>query len=64
LTPLNPGSLKTVRAVVEPTLANAQPEERFQFEPHGFLVVNLREHQAAKEVVLNRVTGLRDLCGR
>ncbi|MCA0325285.1 MAG: glutamine--tRNA ligase/YqeY domain fusion protein [Proteobacteria bacterium] len=61
---LNPHSLRTARAVVEPALAQAQPEERFQFERHGFFVADRREHQPGKELVFNRVTGLRDSWGK
>ncbi len=60
LTVLNPNSLQTVQAIVEPSLATAQPEERFQFERHGFFVADRREHQAENRLVFNRIAGLRD----
>ncbi|MBS0500253.1 MAG: glutamine--tRNA ligase/YqeY domain fusion protein [Burkholderiaceae bacterium] len=57
---LNPHSLHTVQAVVEPSLAAAQPEDRFQFERHGFFVADRREHQAGGRLVFNRIAGLKD----
>jgi len=49
-----------VQAVVEPSLAAAQPEDRFQFERHGFFVADRREHQAGGRLVFNRIAGLKD----
>ncbi len=64
LTVLNPNSLQTVQAIVEPSLASAQAENRFQFERHGFFVADPREHQAGGELVFNQIAGLRDSRGR
>ena len=64
LTVLNPSSLNTVQAIVEPSLANAQPEDRFQFERHGFFVADRREHQAGDKLVFNRIAGLKDSWGK
>ncbi|MFT4195306.1 glutamine--tRNA ligase/YqeY domain fusion protein [Ottowia sp.] len=64
LSVLNPASLKTVQAVVEPGLGQAQPEDRFQFERHGFFIADRREHQPGGRLVFNRVTGLRDSWGK
>jgi glutaminyl-tRNA synthetase len=61
---INPHSLKTAQAIVEPSLAQAQPEARFQFERHGFFVADRRDHQAGGPLVFNRVTGLRDSWGK
>ena len=61
---LNPASLKTVQAIVEPTLAKAQPEDRFQFERHGYFVADRREHQPGGTLVFNRIAGLRDSWGK
>ena len=63
LAALNPASLQTVPAIVEPGLALAQPEERFQFERHGFFVADQREHRPGGPLVFNRITGLRDSWG-
>ena len=60
LTVINPNSLSTVHAIVEPSLATAQPEDRFQFERHGFFVADRRTHQAGAKLVFNRIAGLKD----
>ncbi|HMN21658.1 MAG TPA: glutamine--tRNA ligase/YqeY domain fusion protein [Ottowia sp.] len=60
LSVLNPKSLATVQAIVEPTLASARPEDRFQFERHGFFVADRKDHASGTKLVFNRVTGLRD----
>ncbi len=59
LASLNPHSLKVVRAVLEPSLAKAQPDERFQFERHGYFVADRVDHTAAKPV-FNLAVGLKD----
>ncbi|MCB1845110.1 MAG: glutamine--tRNA ligase, partial [Halioglobus sp.] len=57
---LNPESLRTVReAWIEPALANAQPEQGFQFEREGYFVADRHDHSAAAPV-FNRTIGLRD----
>ncbi len=56
---LNPDSLKTVQAVVEPSLAQAEPGDRFQFEREGYFC----RDTASKELVFNRVVTLRDSWG-
>jgi glutaminyl-tRNA synthetase len=63
LASLNPDSLKTVTAYVEPSLAQAQPDEKFQFERHGYFVADRKDHAPGKPV-FNRVTGLRDSWGK
>jgi glutaminyl-tRNA synthetase len=60
---LNPDSLKTVTAVVEPSLANAQPDEKFQFERHGYFVADRVDHAAGKPV-FNFAVGLKDSFGK
>ncbi len=64
LSVLNPDSLKIAQAIVEPGLGQARPEERFQFERHGFFVADRREHGPGARLVFNRVTGLRDSWGK
>ena len=56
---LNPNSLKTVTAYVEPSLANVPAGTRFQFERHGYFVTDIVDHKDGK-VVFNRVTGMKD----
>ncbi|WP_367065560.1 glutamine--tRNA ligase/YqeY domain fusion protein [Oryzisolibacter sp. LB2S] len=60
---LNPGSLKVVTAYVEPSLATAQAEDRFQFERFGYFVADRKDHAPAKPV-FNRITGLKDSWGK
>jgi glutaminyl-tRNA synthetase len=56
---LNPNSLQTITAYVEPGIANAKPDDKFQFERHGYFVADRVDHKEGK-VVFNRVTGLKD----
>lgn len=60
---LNPDSLKIVTAIVEPSLANAQPDEKFQFERHGYFVADRVDHAAGKPV-FNFAVGLKDSFGK
>ena len=41
---LNPDSKRVITAYVEPALAEAVPEERFQFERHGYFVADALDH--------------------
>ena len=66
---LNPYSLKVVTAYVEPSLASAKPDEKFQFERHGYFVadrVDHAPHQIGGEgkPVFNRVAGMKDSWGK
>ncbi|SOE37240.1 glutamine--tRNA ligase/YqeY domain fusion protein [Delftia acidovorans] len=63
LTLLNPDSLKVVTAYVEPSLANAQPDDKFQFERFGYFVADRKDHTPGKPV-FNRATGLKDSWGK
>lgn len=56
---LNPESLKVVQAVIEPSLAQAQPEDRFQFEREGYFVADQYDHSSEKPV-FNRILDLKD----
>ncbi|WP_199031011.1 glutamine--tRNA ligase/YqeY domain fusion protein [Ralstonia sp. ASV6] len=60
---LNPNSKKIVTAYLEPTLATAKPEDRFQFERHGYFVADRIDSQPGKPV-FNRVVGLKDSWGK
>ena len=60
---LNPDSKKVITAYLEPGLRNAQPEDRFQFERHGYFVTDRVDHRADKPV-FNRVSSLRDNWGK
>ena len=60
---LNPDSLKTVTAYVEPSLASAKPDDKFQFERHGYFVADLKDHFSGKAVI-NKITGMKDSFGK
>ena len=61
---LTPDSLKVVTAYVEPSLAAAKPDQKFQFERHGYFVADRVDHGVSGKVVFNRVTGLKDSWGK
>ena len=61
---LNPSSLKVVAAMVEPSLATAQPDQKFQFERHGYFVADRVDHVAGQRAVFNLAVGLRDGWGK
>src|SRR5688572_20431778 len=56
---LNPASRSIIRAQLEPALKDARPEERFQFERHGYFVTDLKDSQPGRPV-FNRAVTLRD----
>lgn len=56
---LNPDSLRVVQGYVEPSLASATVEERFQFEREGYFCIDNQDSRPEK-LVFNRVVGLRD----
>ncbi len=60
---LNPNSLMVVTAYVEPSLAQAKPDDKFQFERHGYFVADRQDHVAGKPV-FNQATGLKDSWGK
>ncbi|MGH9622762.1 MAG: glutamine--tRNA ligase/YqeY domain fusion protein [Bryobacteraceae bacterium] len=55
---LNPQSLEVVHGKAEPSLAKAQPGDRFQFERLGYFCRD--SGMAAERPVFNRTVGLRD----
>ncbi|HNX36215.1 MAG TPA: glutamine--tRNA ligase/YqeY domain fusion protein [Kiritimatiellia bacterium] len=56
---LNPDSLKTITAYVEPLLAEAAPGEKFQFERIGYFCADAYETKPGKPV-FNRTVTLKD----
>ena len=60
---LNPHSLKVVQAIVEPSLCKALPDDKFQFERHGYFVADRLDHKAEKPV-FNLAVGLKDSFGK
>jgi glutaminyl-tRNA synthetase len=61
---LNPNSLKVVTAYVEPSLAAALPDQKFQFERFGYFVADRGDHVAGAKPVFNRIAGLKDSWGK
>jgi glutaminyl-tRNA synthetase len=53
---VNPDAKKVARAFLEPSLKEAKPDDRFQFERHGYFVVDRRDPGP----VFNRAVTLRD----
>ncbi len=60
---LNPNSLRIVQGWLEPGLAAAKPDDRFQFERHGYFVADRVDHRPEKPV-FNLSVGLRDSWGK
>jgi glutaminyl-tRNA synthetase len=56
---INPDSLRTIAAWVEPSLAGVEPEWSCQFERLGYFVADRVDHQPGKPV-FNRTVALRD----
>ena len=61
---INPESLVVLKGCrAEPSLAQAQPEDRFQFEREGYFCVDLKDSAPSKPV-FNRTVTLRDSWGQ
>jgi glutaminyl-tRNA synthetase len=60
---LNPDAKRTITARLEPALGEARPEERFQFERHGYFTADLRDSKPGTPV-FNRAVTLRDSWAR
>jgi len=60
---LNPASVRLITAQLEPSLRDARPENRFQFERHGYFVADLRDSKPGAPV-FNRTVTLRDSWAR
>jgi glutaminyl-tRNA synthetase len=60
---MNPDSKKVITAQLEPALKQAQPEQRFQFERHGYFVAD-RVDSGPGAPVFNRAVTLRDSWAR
>lgn len=55
---LNPNSLRTVTAQIEPSISSARPGDRFQFERQGYFCADL--DSTAESLVFNRTSTLKD----
>jgi glutaminyl-tRNA synthetase len=58
-TTMNSKSLEVVQGMLEPSLANAKPGDRYQFERNGYFCVDTRDSRPGK-LVFNRTVTLRD----
>ncbi|NHZ99783.1 glutamine--tRNA ligase/YqeY domain fusion protein [Massilia sp. CCM 8734] len=56
---LNPNALEVVTAYLEPGMSAAEPDQRFQFERHGYFVADRVDSTPGKPA-FNRVTTLKD----
>ena len=56
---LNPDSKRVITAQLEPALRDAKPEERFQFERHGYFVADRTDSRSGAPV-FNRAVTLKD----
>lgn len=56
---LNPHAKKVITAYLEPGLVTALPENRYQFERHGYFVADRKDSKPNKPV-FNRIVTLRD----
>jgi glutaminyl-tRNA synthetase len=63
LSVLNPNSLTTITAYVEPSLAQSKADDKFQFERLGYFVADRTEHRDG-HLVFNRAVGLKDSWGK
>ncbi len=60
---INPRAKAVVAAQLEPALKNAKPEERFQFERHGYFVADRADSKDGAPV-FNRAVTLKDSWGK
>ncbi len=56
---INTDACRTITAQLEPALRQARPEERFQFERHGYFVADLKDSREDAPV-FNRTVTLKD----
>jgi glutaminyl-tRNA synthetase len=60
---LNSASLLTTQAYAEPSLAEAMQDAPYQFERHGYFVLDARGNASGGRV-FNRTAGMRDSWGK
>jgi glutaminyl-tRNA synthetase len=60
---LNPDSLEVKKGFVEPSLADAEPETKYQFERRGYFCVDSKDSKPGA-LVFNRTVALRDSWGK
>ena len=57
---LNPDSLKTITAKIEPALAGVEAGFSCQFDRTGYFIADSIDHQAGSKPVFNRTVALKD----
>lgn len=57
---LNPESLTEVQGWIEPSVRDAPPETRYQFERLGYFCSDRYDHRPGERLVFNRTVGLKD----
>ena len=60
---LNPNAKEVITAYLEQGMRHAMPDEKFQFERHGYFVADRVDHLATRPV-FNRVVTLKDSWGK
>lgn len=55
---INPSSLKVTNGFIEPSMREAQPQDKFQLFRHGYFNVDT-EHSTEQKLVFNRIVSLR-----
>ncbi len=60
---LNPESKTVLKSYVEPSLAAAAPDDKFQFERNGYFVADRKDHTPARPV-FNLAVSLKDSWGK
>jgi len=60
---INPESKQVLRAYIEPSLAHAKPDDKFQFERTGYFVADRKDHTSEKPV-FNLSVSLREASGK
>jgi glutaminyl-tRNA synthetase len=61
LTFLNPDSLQVVQGWIEPSVRDAAPESRYQFERLGYFCADRLDHKPGEKLAFNRAVGLKDV---
>ena len=56
-------SVKLVTGIMETSLANALPDQKFQFERHRYFVADWVDHVQGFKLVFNLAVGLKDSWG-
>ncbi|MDB5727548.1 MAG: glnS, partial [Noviherbaspirillum sp.] len=62
-TALNPDSKEVITAYLESGMKSAHPDDKFQFERHGYFVADRVDHKPGRPV-FNRAVTLKDSWGK